>query len=110
MLRWLSRKGEEWQKHRTALNRDMMRPKTVSGYTDTLNGVVDDMVVYFDSYIGSEGEVVDLEGLLLRWSLECKSAIKLRFVKRSTWHLCIQHMYRISSFLHVHVGTSGHGI
>ncbi len=69
---FLYRDGEEWQKHRTALNRHMMRPKNVAEYTDDLNPVVTDAMDSLLRRMDAAGELADLEKLLFRWSLECE--------------------------------------
>ncbi len=73
---FLNRTGEEWQKHRTALNQHMMRPRTVAQYADILNVVIDDLMNSVKAATDSTGEVGDLQDLLFRWSLECESSVK----------------------------------
>ncbi len=51
----------------------MMRPRIVEQYTGNLNEVLDDAMSEIEGRTNADGEIQDLEDILFRWSLECKS-------------------------------------
>ncbi len=72
--------GEEWQTHRSALNRHMLRPRTVEQYTKDLNEVLDDAMSKIEGRTSVDGEIKDLGDILFRWSLECKYSHDVRYM------------------------------
>ncbi|XP_077994779.1 1,25-dihydroxyvitamin D(3) 24-hydroxylase, mitochondrial-like [Glandiceps talaboti] len=69
--------GADWHRHRTVLNKRMMRPKEVASYNDTVNEVVTEMLNKVVRVRQSDNVVPDIENILFTWSLESACAIIL---------------------------------
>ena len=67
-----SSQGEEWYRHRSAVNQKMLRPKEVLDYVPQMNIVADDFMARLKRVRTSQGHVVDLEKELFKWAMECE--------------------------------------
>ncbi|XP_074646154.1 25-hydroxyvitamin D-1 alpha hydroxylase, mitochondrial-like [Tubulanus polymorphus] len=75
--------AEEWQKNRSALNKQMLRPKNVNQYCEELSGIVSDLITRFELIAEPLGEKAGAEGVfihnlsneLYKWSLESISSV-----------------------------------
>ncbi|XP_070577396.1 1,25-dihydroxyvitamin D(3) 24-hydroxylase, mitochondrial-like [Ptychodera flava] len=61
--------GEEWQRHRTVLNKPLLRPKEVASHTSTLNDVADDLVAKIRR-VHAKSDKTSLNDDVYRWSME----------------------------------------
>ena len=69
----IPRQGEEWYRHRTAVNRKMLRPKEVLDYVPQMNTVADDFMARLKRLMTSSGHVADFQNEVFKWSMECKA-------------------------------------
>ena len=77
--------GPEWYKHRSVLNKRMLRPKEVADYASGFNQIISDFIyrlrtVREPSGSEKENEVCDLDNELFKWSFE--SVAEILFDKR----------------------------
>ncbi|XP_070577400.1 cytochrome P450 10-like isoform X2 [Ptychodera flava] len=61
--------GEEWQRHRTVLNKPLLRPKEVASHTGTLNDVADELVAKIRR-VHAKSDKTSLNDDVYRWSME----------------------------------------
>ncbi|XP_070577401.1 cholesterol side-chain cleavage enzyme, mitochondrial-like isoform X1 [Ptychodera flava] len=61
--------GEEWQRHRTVLNKPLLRPKEVASHTGILNDVADDLVAKIRR-VHAKSDKTSLNDDVYRWSME----------------------------------------
>ncbi|XP_070577403.1 25-hydroxyvitamin D-1 alpha hydroxylase, mitochondrial-like isoform X3 [Ptychodera flava] len=61
--------GEEWQRHRTVLNKPLLRPKEVASHTSTVNDVADDLVAKIRR-VHAKPDQTMLNDDVYRWSME----------------------------------------
>jgi hypothetical protein len=74
--------GEEWYKVRTAVQQDMLRPKSALFYLTDIGQISSDLATLIDHQLrvnhgAGEGEIADVTPLMYRWALEATGAIFL---------------------------------
>ncbi|XP_078598369.1 putative cytochrome P450 49a1 [Branchiostoma floridae x Branchiostoma japonicum] len=72
--------GPEWQRVRSSVQKDLMRPKTVGAYASLQDDVTRDLVDVIRALIGKEesgGQVQNFINYVYRWALESISVVVL---------------------------------
>ncbi|XP_078598372.1 putative cytochrome P450 49a1 [Branchiostoma floridae x Branchiostoma japonicum] len=72
--------GPEWQRVRSSVQKDLMRPKTVGAYASLQDDVTRDLVDVIRALIGKEGsggQVQNFTNFVYRWALESISVVVL---------------------------------
>ncbi|XP_035690057.1 probable cytochrome P450 49a1 [Branchiostoma floridae] len=72
--------GPEWQRVRSSVQKDLMRPKTVGAYASLQDDVTRDLVDVIRALIGKEesgGQVQNFINYVYRWALEAISVVVL---------------------------------
>ncbi|XP_035690058.1 probable cytochrome P450 49a1 [Branchiostoma floridae] len=72
--------GPEWQRVRSSVQKDLMRPKTVGAYASLQDDVTRDLVDVIKALIGKEesgGQVHNFINYVYRWTLESISVVVL---------------------------------
>ncbi|XP_035690421.1 probable cytochrome P450 49a1 [Branchiostoma floridae] len=72
--------GPEWQRVRSSVQKDLMRPKTVGAYASLQDDVTRDLVDVIRALIGKEGsggQVQNFTNFVYRWALEAISVVVL---------------------------------
>ncbi|XP_019631487.1 PREDICTED: cytochrome P450 10-like [Branchiostoma belcheri] len=72
--------GEEWQRVRSSVQKDMMRPKTVGAYAALQDDVTRDLVDVIRALTGKEesgGQIHNFINYVYRWALEAISVVVL---------------------------------
>ena len=65
--------GEEWLAQRQPMSKYLLVPKGVNQYSKDFNAIARDLVERVrKEAAGENGELVDSEGLLFKWSFECE--------------------------------------
>ncbi|XP_078670198.1 putative cytochrome P450 49a1 [Branchiostoma floridae x Branchiostoma belcheri] len=76
----LNLEGEEWQRVRSSVQKDMMRPKTVGAYAPLQDDVIRDLVDVIRALTGKDnsgGQVHNFTNYAYRWALEAISVVVL---------------------------------
>ncbi|XP_078598371.1 putative cytochrome P450 49a1 [Branchiostoma floridae x Branchiostoma japonicum] len=76
----LNLNGPEWQRVRSSVQKDLMRPKTVGAYASLQDDVTRDLVDVIRALIGkkdSGGQVENFTNYVYRWTLESISVVVL---------------------------------
>ena len=63
---------ETWQKHRSAVNKHMMRPHNVVSHTEEVNKVVDEFLLRLTEKLQDGNVITNMQALLFNFTLECK--------------------------------------
>ena len=62
--------GAEWKRMRKELDKQMLRPHSVSNYTQPFNDVTTEFIDHLRQHRREDGSVLELDEKLFRWSLE----------------------------------------
>ncbi|KAI8499629.1 hypothetical protein Bbelb_226800 [Branchiostoma belcheri] len=76
----LNLEGEEWQRVRSSVQKDLMRPKTVGAYAPLQDDVIRDLVDVIRALTGKDnsgGQVHNFTNYAYRWALEAISVVVL---------------------------------